>query len=169
MATARDGPQSLRLSWPVLKALWSGRPVLEWAVFLIFSHPSLKFQAFLAHPPKKKAWSHPFLIFYFLNQALYWFCLFCRHSGSIRHPSCLLYVDRYHPADFITCTCFTASICETLSKVTICILQLWLSYILTYLCYKILFVALQCYNVLLWWCWLWYFSVLMNGFEARKC
>lgn len=100
------GPESLRLSWSVLRVLCCGNPELEQAVYLISSHTCLKFYA---HPPKKRGWSHLSLTFYFWNQVLFCFYLFCRNSGSIRHPSCMIYTLTSHFAYFTTCTCFSAS------------------------------------------------------------
>lgn len=150
------GPESLRLSWSVLKVLCCGNPELEQAVYLISSHPSLKFYA---PSPKQKGVISSVLDILFLGSGL----VFFTYSAGILVPSDILHAW-FTPLLLILhilllTHAFLHPACESISPVTtrICIYCYYL-YILTWLHYKMLFVVLQCYNMVLWLCWLCYFK-----------
>lgn len=121
----------------------------------LLTHP----WSFMPHPPNKRGWSHLSLTFYFWDQVLFFFT----YSAGILVPSDILHAW-FTPLLLILhilllTHAFLHPACESISPVTtrICIYCYYL-YILTWLHYKMLFVVLQCYNMVLWLCWLCYFK-----------
>lgn len=55
MALVPRGPETLRLSCPILRALWCGKPEEKWAVSCFFSS-ILEVLHFSAPRPKQKGW-----------------------------------------------------------------------------------------------------------------